>query len=100
MEIGRLGRAESTAFRGVSSFRASTAQSGIPGQRTGTFSSLKLTKTFVFDHSVRFQADLEVFNLFNGGAPATSTSYLTGLTHQVTDIVSPRVARVGLKFSF
>ncbi len=103
------------------------AQSGIPGQRTETFSSplllqgavtlrmepfgaqrgptiqltnLKIAKTFVLKEPFRMQPDLEVFNFFNTDA-ATSTSYLTGPTYEhVTGIVSPRVARLGLKISF
>jgi Carboxypeptidase regulatory-like domain len=103
------------------------AQSGVPGQRTETFSSplllqgavtlrmepfgaqrgptvqltnLKIAKTFVLKEPFRMQPDLEVFNFFNSDA-ATSTSYLTGPTYEhVTGILSPRVARIGLKISF
>jgi len=46
------------------------------------------------------QASVQVFNIFNSSA-ATSTSYLTGPTYQqITGIISPRVARVGLRFTF
>ena len=103
------------------------AQSGIPGQRTETFSSpllqqgtvtlrmepfgaergpviqltnLKIAKTFTLLEHFRLQANLEGFNVFNSSA-ATSASYLTGPTYQhITGIVSPRVARVGLKLTF
>jgi hypothetical protein len=103
------------------------AQSGIPGQRTETFSSplllqgavtlrmepfgvqrgpmiqltnLKIAKTFVLREPFRMQASVQVFNIFNSSA-ATSTSYLTGPTYQqITGIISPRVARVGLRFTF
>ncbi|HEY3823785.1 MAG TPA: hypothetical protein VGL82_04460 [Bryobacteraceae bacterium] len=62
--------------------------------------NLKMTKTFVLDRSLRAQADIEVFNVFNGSAP-TSTSYLTGPTYdRVTGVVSPRVARIGMRFTF
>jgi hypothetical protein len=103
------------------------AQSGLPGQRTESFSSpqllqgavtlrmeefgaqrgpmiqianLKFAKNFVFRERYRAQANFQVFNIFNGSG-ATSTSYLTGPTYQhITGIVSPRVARIGLQFNF
>jgi hypothetical protein len=103
------------------------AQSGLPGQRTESFSSplllqgavtmrmepfgaqrgptiqianMKFAKNFIYRERFRAQANFQVFNILNGSA-ATSTSYLTGPTYQhITGIVSPRVARVGLQFSF
>ncbi len=103
------------------------AQSGIPGQRTESFSSplllqgavtlrmepygtergpmisitnLKFAKNIKFKERYKTQFNFQVFNLFNTSG-ATSTSYLTGPTYlHPTGIVSPRVARVGMQFSF
>ena len=103
------------------------AQSGIPGQRTESFSSplllqgsvtlrmepygtergpmisitnIKIAKNFKFKERYRYQANFQIFNLFNTSG-ATSTSYLTGATFlHPTGIVSPRVARIGMEFSF
>src|SRR5262249_16857321 len=103
------------------------AQSGLPGQRTESFSSplllqgsvtlrmedfgaqrgpmiqltnLKIAKNFTFRDKYKAQANAQIFNVFNGSA-ATSLSYLTGPTYQhVTGIISPRVARIGLQFRF
>jgi hypothetical protein len=62
--------------------------------------NVKLAKNFMFSEKWRAQANFQVFNIFNGSA-ATSTSYLTGATYlHTTGIVSPRVARIGLQFSF
>jgi hypothetical protein len=103
------------------------AQSGIPGQRTESFSSplllqgsvtlrmepfgnvrgpmisitnLKVAKNFKFRERVKTQFNFQVFNLFNTSG-ATSTSYLTGATYlHPTGIVSPRVGRIGMQISF
>ncbi|MFZ0631942.1 MAG: carboxypeptidase regulatory-like domain-containing protein [Acidobacteriaceae bacterium] len=103
------------------------AESGIPGQRTETFSSplllqgpvtlrmqpfgaqrgpvialtnLRAVKTISLRDSVSLEASAALYNLFNTSA-ATSTSYLTGPTYQqITGIVSPRVGRVGLELRF
>jgi len=103
------------------------AQSGLPGQRTESFSSplllqgtvtlrmepfgtergpmisitnVKVAKNFTFKERWRYQINFQVFNIFNT-SDATSTSYLTGATFlHPTGIVSPRVARIGMQFSF
>jgi hypothetical protein len=103
------------------------AQSGIPGQRTESFSSpqlvqgsvtlrmepygtqrgpviqivnLKFAKTFSLGESRRLQFNFQLFNIGNASA-ATSTSYLTGATYlHTTGILSPRVGRLGMQFSF
>jgi hypothetical protein len=103
------------------------AQSGLPGQRTESFSSplllqgavtlrmepfgtergpmisianVKVAKNFTFKERWRYQINFQVFNVFNT-SDATSTSYLTGATFlHPTGIVSPRVARIGMQFSF
>jgi len=103
------------------------AQSGIPGQRTESFSSplllqgattlrmepfgahrgpvigvanLRAAKNFRISERMRAQVNFQIFNVFNSSA-ATSTSYLTGPTYlQTTGIVAPRVGRIGVEFSF
>jgi hypothetical protein len=103
------------------------AASGVPGQRTETFSSplllqgpvtlrmqpfgaqhgpvielinLRAAKTLALTDSLSIEATAALFNLFNTSA-ATSTSYLTGPTYQhITGIVSPRVGRVGFELRF
>lgn len=103
------------------------AQSGIPGQRTETFSSpqllqgpvtlrmqpfgaqrgpvveltnVRIAKNIARGDFATLQVNGGVYNLFDTSA-ATSTSYLTGPTYrQITGIVSPRVGRVGLELRF
>jgi hypothetical protein len=103
------------------------AQSGLPGQRTESFSSplllqgavtlrmepfgtergpmisltnFKVAKNIRLGERLRYQVNFQVFNIFNTSG-ATSTSYLTGATFlHPTGIVSPRVARIGMQFSF
>ncbi len=103
------------------------AQSGIPGQRTESFSSplllqgsvtlrmepygaergpvisttnIKVAKTIKVRENMRLQFNFQVFNLFNTSS-ATSTSYLTGPTYlHPTGLINPRVARIGMQFSF
>jgi hypothetical protein len=103
------------------------AQSGIPGQRTESFSSplllqgavtlrmdtfgaergptisitnIKVAKNIKVRENMRAQFNAQVFNVFNT-SNATSISYLTGPTYlHPTSIVSPRVARIGMQFSF
>jgi outer membrane receptor protein involved in Fe transport len=65
-----------------------------------SITNLKVAKTVKFTERMRMQFNFQVFNLFNTSS-ATSTSYLTGPTFlHPTGIVSPRVARVGMQFSF
>jgi Carboxypeptidase regulatory-like domain len=103
------------------------AQSGIPGQRTESFSSplllqgsvtlrmepfgtergpmisianLKFAKNVNWGERRKIQFNFQVFNIFNTSG-ATSTSYLTGATYlHPTGIVSPRVARIGMQVTF
>jgi hypothetical protein len=103
------------------------AQSGLPGQRTESFSSplllqgavtlrmepfgtergpmisltnVKVAENIKLGERLRYQINFQVFNIFNTSG-ATSTSYLTGATFlHPTGIVSPRVARIGMQFSF
>ncbi|HEX3986932.1 MAG TPA: carboxypeptidase regulatory-like domain-containing protein [Acidobacteriaceae bacterium] len=103
------------------------AESGVPGQRTETFSSplllqgpvklrmqpfgaqrgpvvaltnLRAEKVTGLTDTVSLDVSAALYNVFNTSA-ATSTSYLTGPTYrQTTGIVSPRVGRVGLELHF
>jgi carboxypeptidase family protein len=102
------------------------AASGAPGQRTQTFSdarllqgtvtlrmeefgaqrspvvpvtSLRVAKRFRAAGRSAVDVKLSVFNLINSGAPV-AISYLSGTFGRVTDILAPRVARIGLQFSF
>ncbi len=102
------------------------AASGAKGQRTQTFSDSRLLQGTVtlrmeefgaqhgrtvpvtsfrlakkFRAAERYAVDLNfsVFNLINSSAPV-SISYLSGTFGRITDILAPRVARLGLQFSF
>ncbi len=102
------------------------AASGAQGQRTQTFTDSRLRQGTVtlrmdefgshqgpiipvtsfrlskkFKPSTKYAVDmnLSVFNLINSSA-AVSTSYLSGTFGRITDILAPRVARIGAQFSF
>jgi hypothetical protein len=102
------------------------AASGALGQRTQTFSdsrllqgtvtlrmeefgaqhgptvpltSFRLAKKFRPTDRFSVDANFSVFNLINSSA-AVSTSYLSGTFGRITDILAPRVARIGAEFSF
>jgi hypothetical protein len=102
------------------------AASGAMGQRTQTFSDARLRQGTVtlrmeefgarrgpvvpvtsfrlakkFRPTDRYAVDVNfsVFNLINSSA-AVSTSYLSGTFGRITDILAPRVARIGVQFSF
>lgn len=102
------------------------AASGALGQRTQTFSdarlnqgtvtlrmepygsqegavvpitSLRVAKKFRAAERYAVDVNFSVFNVTNSSA-AVSTSYLSGTFGRITDILPPRVARLGLEFSF
>jgi hypothetical protein len=102
------------------------AASGAKGQRTQTFTDARLLQGTVtlrmdpygaqhgplvpvtsfrlakkFRASDRYAVDVNfsIFNLINSSA-AVSTSYLSGTFGRITDILAPRVARIGAQFSF
>jgi Carboxypeptidase regulatory-like domain len=102
------------------------AASGALGQRTQTFSDARLNQGTVtlrmepygsqegpvvpitslrvgkkFRTAGRYAVDVvfSVFNVTNSSA-AVSTSYLSGTFGRITDILPPRVARLGMEFSF
>jgi len=106
-----------------------TMQSGTPGQQTEVFGSTatltqgpetvrvgpygqfrgpvinnlspKVAKDFSIGEKYHMEANFQVFNLLNSSA-AVSTNYLTGATTfgVITSLISPRVGRFGIKFSF
>jgi hypothetical protein len=102
------------------------AASGAPGQRTQTFSdprllqgqltlrmeefgaqrgpvvpvtSFRVSKKFRAAQRYAVDVNFSVFNLINSSAPV-AISYLSGTFGRVTDILAPRVARIGAQFSF
>lgn len=104
------------------------AQSGTTGQRLATFNSaallqgsttlrmgpfgqyrgpaistlnMKAAKVFTIHDRFHLEANFQMFNILNSSA-AVATNYLTGPTTfgVVTDLISPRVARIGGSFNF
>lgn len=106
-----------------------TMESGTPGQRTEVFGntatltqgaetvnvgpygqyrgpvisnlSVKAAKTFAIHEKYHIEANIQVFNVLNSNAGVT-INYLTGPTTfgVITELTSPRVMRLGTKFSF
>jgi hypothetical protein len=60
--------------------------------------NLRFAKRFTTNR-YSFDVSFSVFNLINSSA-AITTSYLSGTFGRITDILPPRVARIGLKASF
>ena len=102
------------------------AASGAQGQRTQTFTdprllqgtvtlrmeefgaqqgpvvpvtSIRLAKKVRAAHGYAVDVNFSVFNLINSSAPV-ALSYLSGTFGRITDILAPRVARIGIQFSF
>jgi hypothetical protein len=61
--------------------------------------SFRLSKKFRAADKYAVDINLSVFNLINSSA-AVATSYLSGTFGRITDILAPRVARIGAQFSF
>jgi hypothetical protein len=61
--------------------------------------SFRLSKKFRTAQRYAVDVNFSVFNLINSSAPV-SISYLSGTFGRVTDILAPRVARIGAQFSF
>lgn len=115
--------------KGVALSSFLTLQSGTPGQQTEVFGSTstltqgaetvnvgpygqfrgpvinnlsaKIAKDFTIHDRYHIEGNFQVFNLLNSSA-AVSTNYLTGPTTfgVITNLISPRVGRFGVKFSF
>jgi hypothetical protein len=65
-----------------------------------SITNVKIAKNVMLGERMKLQFNFQLFNLFNT-SDATSTSYLTGATYlHPTGLVSPRVARIGMQFSF
>jgi hypothetical protein len=83
---------------------STTVRMGPFGQYRGPFIStlnVKAAKVFTIKDKYHLEANFQVFNVLNSSA-AVSTNYLTGPTTfgVVTDLISPRVARIGGLFTF
>jgi hypothetical protein len=61
--------------------------------------SFRLAKKIRPSSKYAVDVNFSVFNLINSSA-AVSTSYLSGTFGRITDILAPRVARIGAQFSF
>ena len=63
--------------------------------------NIKAAKVFAIHDRYHLEANFQVFNLLNSSA-AVGTNYLTGASTfgVVTNLISPRVARIGGLFSF
>jgi hypothetical protein len=61
--------------------------------------SLRVAKKFRAAQRYAMDVTFSVFNVTNSSA-AVSTSYLSGTFGRITDILPPRVARLGVEFSF
>jgi outer membrane receptor protein involved in Fe transport len=69
------------------------------GPATNTM-NLRLTKAFRVTATSRMGIELNLYNVLNSNA-ATATTYVSGPTYgYVTEILPPRIVRVGLKFDF
>jgi hypothetical protein len=63
--------------------------------------NIKISKVFTIHDRYHLEANFQVFDLLNSSA-AVATNYLTGalIFGVVTDLISPRVARIGGLFTF
>jgi hypothetical protein len=70
------------------------------GPMISTF-NVKAAKVFTIRDRFHLEANFQVFNILNSSA-AVTTNYLTGPTTfgVVSDLISPRVARIGGLFTF
>ena len=111
-QISSLYRAQSgTAGQRLQTFNSSALAQGATTIRMGPFGqyrgpviatwNMKAAKVFAIHDRYHIEANFQVFNILNSSA-AVSTNYLTGASTfgVVTDILSPRVARIGGLFTF
>jgi hypothetical protein len=67
---------------------------------TGNVVNLRASKTFALGAGHRMEFDADLFNLLNSSAPIT-LNFLSGPTFgYATAVVPPRIARLGLRYSF
>jgi hypothetical protein len=73
------------------------------GSQTGDTiltTNLRGSKTFRLSASTRVSVDVDLFNLFNSGVP-TSITWQSGPSFgAINEVLSPRIARFGVKFDF
>ncbi|MCU1224000.1 MAG: hypothetical protein JWQ42_2093 [Edaphobacter sp.] len=111
-QISSLYRAQSgTAGQRLAAFNSSSLVQGSTTIRMGPFGqyrgpvvstwNIKAAKVFAIHDRYHLEANFQVFNLLNSSA-AVGTNYLTGASTfgVVTNLISPRVARIGGLFSF
>jgi hypothetical protein len=111
-QISSLYRAQSgTSGQRLSTFNSAALLQGATTIRMGPFGefrgpvistlNVKAAKIFAIHERFHLEANFQVFNVLNSSA-AVSTNYLTGSSTfgVVSDILSPRVARIGGLFTF
>jgi hypothetical protein len=111
-QVSSLYRAQSgTAGQRLASFNSSALSQGSTTVRMGSFGqyrgpmistfNVKTAKVFTIRDRFHLEANFQVFNILNSSA-AVTTNYLTGPTTfgVVSDLISPRVARIGGLFTF
>jgi hypothetical protein len=111
-QVSSLYRAQSgTPGQRLAAFNSSALQQGSTTIRMGSFGqyrgpiistwNIKTSKVFAIHDRYHIEANFQVFNLLNSSA-AVATNYLTGASTfgVVTDLMSPRVARIGGLFTF
>jgi len=111
-QISSFYRAQSgTAAQRIESFNSSALSQGSTTIRMGPFGqyrgpvistlNFKAAKVFTFHDRYHLEANFQVFNVLNSSA-AVTTNYLTGASTfgVVSNILSPRVARIGGLFTF
>ena len=111
-QVSSFFRAQSgSAGQRLESFNSSALSQGATTIRMGPFGqyrgpvistwNIKAAKVFAIRERYHIEANFQVFNILNSSA-AVSTNYLTGASTfgVVTNILSPRVARIGGLFTF
>ncbi len=111
-EVSTLFRAQSgTPGQRISKFNSSALSQGSTTLRMGPFGefrgpvvalwNLKFAKVFTVHEKYKFEANAQLYNVMNSSANVT-TNYLTGTATfgAASDIMSPRVLRLGGNFSF
>jgi hypothetical protein len=111
-QLSSLYRAQSgTAGQRLAVFNSAALLQGSTTVRMGPFGqyrgpvvstlNMKAAKVFTIHDRYHIEANFQLFNILNSSA-AVATNYLTGPATfgVVTDLVSPRVARIGGSFRF
>jgi hypothetical protein len=109
-QVSSFFRAQSgTAGQRLEAFNSSALSQGSTTIRMGPFGqyrgpvistlNVKAAKVFTIRERYHIEANFQVFNLLNSSA-AVTTNYLTSTFGVVSNILSPRVARIGGLFTF